>query len=72
VQPRAIPHQRERIAADAVHHRLDHREDGGGGHGGVDGVATRLEHGQARLRRCRLRGGHHLTAEHGAASPRIG
>ena len=41
MQPLAVPDQREGIAADAVHRRLDHELHGGGGDRGVDALPPR-------------------------------
>ena len=40
------PDDREHVAADPRHHGLDHIQHGSGGYGGVDRVATVLQHGQ--------------------------
>ena len=49
---------REQIAADAVHGRLDHSERRVGRDGRVDRIAAFFEHARARLRRQRLAGRH--------------
>ena len=55
---------REQVAADAVHRRLDDGEDRGRGDGGVDGVAALLQHLQAGGGRERLAGGDRAVACH--------
>ena len=45
---------RQQVAADAVHARLDDGEHGGGGDGGIDRVAAVLQHAQAGRRGERL------------------
>ena len=54
-----VPHQREQVAADAVHVRLHQAEHGVDRHRGVDGVAARLQDVEPDLRRKRLAGRHH-------------
>ena len=63
VQPIAIPHQRERIAADAIHGRLDHRQADGGGQGRIDGVAASGEGRGAGLRCQGLGRGDHVATQ---------
>ncbi len=62
-----VPDEREDVAAEPVHRRLDDRQGGGRGDGRVDGVSTLLEHREAGLRGERVRGGHHLPREDGRA-----
>ena len=60
-----VPDDGEQVAADAARHRLDHAEDGVGGDGRVDGVATLLKNLDRRRRRQRLAGRRHpLTGHH--------
>ena len=66
------PHQCKGIAAQAVAHGLHHRHDGRSGHGGIDRVAPAAQHVQARLRRQRVRGGHHVARKHGQAHAAVG
>ena len=53
---------RQQVAADAVHARLDDREHRGGGDRGVDRVAAVLQHLEARRRCQRLAGRDHAVA----------
>jgi hypothetical protein len=57
--------EREQVAADAVHARLDHGEHGRGGHGGIDRVAAGLQDLQACRGRKRLARGDHAAASDG-------
>ena len=54
----------EAVAAHARHIRLDDVQSGGGGDGGVDGVAAPLQRGHPSLRRQRMPGGDHSVAPH--------
>jgi hypothetical protein len=58
------------VAADAGHRRLDHAEDGGGGDGGIDGVAARPEHIEGGDARLRVRSGGHPADPVGHRFPR--
>ena len=67
LRPRVV-HDREQVAADAVHRRLDDREHRGGGDRRVDRVAARLQHMQSRGARQRLtRGDRAVSGEHDGA-----
>ena len=63
-----VPDDREQIATDAVHRRLDDGEDAGGGDCSVDGVAAVLQDLEARSRRQRLARRDHAVARDGNRS----
>ena len=54
----------EAVAADAGHERLDHVQGGGGGQGGVDGVASLLQHADAGLGGQGVAGRDHAVKAH--------
>ena len=64
MQPVAFPHQRERIAADAVHYGFDDSEGDGGGQCRIDGVATARKSCSAGLRGQGLRCGDDIAGQH--------
>jgi len=72
VQAAAMPDQREQIAADAVHDRLDHGQRNGRGDGAVHRVAAGQQHAQAGLRRQRLAGGYRIGCQHGHFAAGVG
>ena len=72
VQLLAVPQDAEGVAAQAVADGLADGHGGGAGHGGIDRVATLLQHAQPRLRRQRVRGGDHVAREHGVAGGGVG
>ena len=72
VQPAALPHQREAVAADAVHDRLDHRQRDGRRQRGVDGVAATGEGRRASLCGQGLRGRDDVARQHGLPAGGIG
>ena len=61
VEPR-LGDQREAVAADAGHVRLDHGQHRGGGDGGIDRVAPGLQHLDGRQARRGMRRGAHRPA----------
>ena len=67
------PDQGEGVAADGAAGGFDHGQRGGGGDGGVNGVAAGTQHGDAGLGSQRLRGGDHAVAgEHALALGSVG
>ena len=62
VQLAVGPDQREGIAPDPVKSRLQYRERGGRGDGGIDGVAACFQNVQSGLRGQRLGGSDHAVA----------
>ena len=50
------PDEGEHVSADTRHHRLDDRQNGRRGHGGVDGIPAVLENRERGFRRQRLAG----------------
>ena len=63
--------EREEIAANPAHHRLDDVQHCGGGDGGVNRIAAVLQNSEPRGRGERLAGSHHpVGGEHRRASER--
>jgi hypothetical protein len=54
-----IPDDRKQIAADSIHHRLDHTEDRVSGNGRIDRAPTLTKDIECRLRGEGLTGRHH-------------
>ncbi len=71
VQLRAVPHQRERIAAETARDRLDHRDGRGRRDRRVDRIAALPQHAQAGLRGERMRSRNDVAREYGQARCRI-
>jgi hypothetical protein len=60
-----IPDDRKQIAADSIHHRLDHTEDRVSGNGRIDRAPTLTKDIECRLRGEGLTGRHHpLPRDH--------
>ncbi len=72
VQLLAVPDDGEGVRADAVGHRLHHRQRDRGGEGRVHRAAALGEHPQARLRGERLRGAHDVCRQDRLSRPGVG
>ena len=67
-----IPQDAERIAAQAVAHRLHQRHHSGCGHGRIHRIPALVQDEQARLRGQGVRGRHHIARKHRNAGGQVG
>ena len=68
----AVPDNGKGITAYPATRGFDHSQCDGGRQGGIDGIATGLQHAQARLRGQGVGGADHVLAKYRRAGGRVG